>query len=193
MNWMPAVIEESSLGAREIPLFTKLLSNRKIFISGEITEELANNFVSEMLFLTNEKEPIDIYINSYGGIVQAGLTIYDTIRACDIPINIYCTGCAYSMAAIILAGGQKGRRYLLPHAKIMIHEPLIQGGIGGSASSIEKVSESIVATRGILNKILSESCGKSLKEINKATAFNNYMGAAAAITFGLADEIRNII
>ncbi len=194
-HWIPTIEEESYNGIREVQLKTKHLTNRKLFLSGEITEEMANDFVSEMLYLVDSKEPVDIYINSPGGSVNAGLVIYDTLQACadKFEINMYCTGMAASMAALILAGGPKGHRYILPHSKCMIHEPLIAGGMGGSATSIKKTAESILETKAITNAILAMHTGKTIKEINKATSFDNFMDAEAAIAFGLCDEIRNVL
>jgi ATP-dependent Clp protease protease subunit len=193
-RWDPTFIEESSSGMHAIPLRTKHFTDRKLFIIGEVTDEMANDFVSEFLYLAQSDEPIDIYINSPGGSVDAGLVIYDVIQACKdkVTINMYCIGMAASMGAVILAGGQKGHRYILPHSSVMIHEPLISGGMGGSASSIKKTADSILETKAIINGILSEHTGKTLKEINKATSFDNYMNAEEAIKFGLCDEIRNI-
>lgn len=193
-QWSPSVEEESCNGTREVNLQTKHFTNRKIFLTGEVNEEMANAFVSELLYLIRTNEPIDIYINSPGGSVNAGLVIYDVIQACEnkVPIHMYCIGMAASMAAVILAGGQKGRRYILPHSKIMIHEPLIHGGIGGSATSIQKTAESIMETKAITNGILAKHTGKTIEEIDEATAFDNFFNAEQALEFGLCDEIRNI-
>lgn len=190
--WIPAIEEETCAGIREIALMTKHFKDRKIFISGEITSGMADDFVSKMLFLSKENEPVDIYINSPGGEVNAGLVMYDIIQACKFPINMYCTGLAASMAAVLLAGGQEGRRFILPHSKVMIHEPLISGGLGGSATTIEKTAQSILETKAITNGILAKHTHKSIKEINKATAYDNYMNADDAIAFGMCDEIKNI-
>lgn len=191
-HWIPCIEEESANGYREMNLLTKHLGNRKLFITGEVTSQMANDFVSQLLYLGQSYEPVDIYLNSPGGSVNAGLVIYDVIQACQFPINIYCIGMAASMGAVILAGGQKGRRYILPHSKVMIHEPLIAGGMGGSASSIKKTAESILETKNITNGILAKHTGKNMEEIDEATAFDNYMNAEEAVSFGLADEIRNI-
>lgn len=186
----PSIEVESVHGVREVSLDTRHLMNRRIFINGEINDESANDFLSQMLYLEQESNnPITIYINSPGGSVNAGLVIYDCIQASNLEINIICAGTAASMAAILLAGGQKGRRYILQHSKVMIHEPLLAGGVGGSATSIKNISDSILETREIVNKILAKHTGKSLKEINKATSFDNYMNAEEAIKFGLCDEI----
>lgn len=186
----PTIEVESAHGVREVSLDTRHLMNRRVFINGEINDESANDFLSQMLYLQQESsDPITIYINSPGGSVNAGLVIYDCIQSSELEINIICAGMAASMAAIILAGGQKGHRFILPHSKVMIHEPLISHGVGGSATSIKNISDSIIETRELVNKILAEHTGKSVKEINKATSFDNYMNAEEAIEFGLCDKI----
>ncbi|MCR4611819.1 MAG: ATP-dependent Clp protease proteolytic subunit [Lachnospiraceae bacterium] len=194
-SWTPTIEVETSRGNREINLKTKHLGNGKIFLTGEITDETANDFVSEFLYLVSEGKSIDIYLNSPGGSVNAGLVIYDMIQSAisKVDINIYCIGRAASMGAVILAGGPKGKRYIMPHSEVMIHEPLMKGGAGGSATSIKNTAESILKTKSIINGILAEHTGKTDEEIDKATAFDNYMTAKEAIEFGLCDEIRNPI
>lgn len=194
-DWNPTIFEETCNGVREVQLMSKHLTNRKLFLTGEITEETSNKFVSELLYLAESDEPIDIYLNTTGGSVNAGLVIYDVIQALEgkVPVNIYCIGMAFSMGAIILAGGQKGRRFILPHSKCMIHEPLIAGGLGGSASSIKKTADDILETKSITNGVLVKHTGKSMEEIDKATSFDNFMNAEEAVEFGLCDEIRNIV
>lgn len=188
--WTPSIEVETAHGVREVSLETRHLMNRCIFLTGEITSEMANDFLSEYLYLIQESnDPITIYINSHGGEVNAGLMIYDIIQSSKVKIDIICTGIAASMAAVLLAGGQKGRRYILPHSKTMIHEPLLANGVGGSATSIKNISESILETREITNSILAKHTGKSLEEINEATSFDNYMNAEEAIKFGLCDKI----
>ena len=186
----PFIEVESANGIREVSLNTRHLMSRRIFIKEEITDETANDFISQMLYLEQEsREPITIYINSPGGSVNAGLVIYDCIQSSELEINIICAGIAASMAAILLAGGQKGRRYILPHSKVMIHEPLLSGGVGGSATSIKNISDSILETRNIVNNILVKHTGKSREEIDKATSYDNHMNAKEAIEFGICDEI----
>lgn len=186
----PTIEVESAHGVREVSLETRHLMNRRIFIQGEINDESANDFLSQMLYLEQEsKEPITIYINSPGGSVNAGLVIYDCIQSSELKIDIVCAGMAASMAAILLAGGQKGNRYIFPHSKVMIHEPLLSHGVGGSATSIKNISDSIIETRELVNKILASHTGKSLEEIGKATSFDNYMNAEEAIEFGICDQI----
>ena len=193
--WNPSIEVESSNGVRSVDLLTRLLSERRIFLNGDVTDEMANDFVAEMLHLAQTREPVNIYLNTRGGSVDAGLIIYDVIQACKdrVEINIYCTGMAASMGAVILAGGQKGRRFILPHSRCMIHEPLISGGFGGSASSIKKTSDSILETKNILNGILAKHTGRSLKEIDEATSYDNYLNAKEAVEFGLADAISYVL
>lgn len=188
--WIPSIEVESVHGTREVSLSTRHLMNRNIFLNGEITAELADAFLAEFLYLEQESdEPVNIYINSPGGEVDAGLMIYDTIQGSSLKINMLCTGMAASMAAVLLAGGQKGRRYIMEHSRVMIHEPLLSRGVGGSATSIRNISESIIKTRDIINGILAEHTGKSIEEINEATLYDHYMNAAEAIEFGLCDSI----
>lgn len=191
-RWIPTVLQESSQGLREVDLKTMHFTDRKVFLSGEVTDEMAVDFTTEMLWLAKENRPIDVYVNTPGGSVTAGLVIYDVIQSLEgkVPINMYCIGMAASMGAVILAGGQKGRRFILPHSSCMIHEPLIPGGVGGSASSIKKTSESILETKSIIVEILAKHTGKSRKEIDKAISFDNYMNAEEAVKFGICDEIR---
>lgn len=186
----PSIEVESANGIREVSLSTRHLSNRKIFLNGSIDSNTANNLLSQFLYLENEPDKeVDLYINSPGGEVNAGLMIYDILQGTKIPVNIICTGIAASMAAVILAGGKKGRRFILPHSKTMIHEPLIVNGVGGSATSIKNISESILETKSICNEILSKHTGKSIEEIDKATSFDNFMNAKESVEFGICDKI----
>ena len=188
--FIPSIEVESAQGIREISLSTRHLMNGDLFLSGEINEEMANAFLSQILYLEkNADQPVTIYINSPGGSVNAGLLIYDVLKESNLTIHMVCTGMAASMAAILLAGGQKGRRYILPHSKVMIHEPLIEGGIGGSASSIKNISDSILQTRELTNRILAKHTGKSIEEIDEATKFDHYMNAEEAVAFGICDRI----
>ena len=188
--WTPTIEKESSRGIREICIQTSLLAKRKIFLNGSIDAEKANEVLMQLMYLVSESdEPIDIYINSGGGEVTAGLLIYDAIQAIKSPVNMYCTGIAASMAAIILSGGQKGRRYILPHSKTMIHEPLIPGGLGGSASSIKSIADSILETKAITNGILAKHTGRNIREINAATNHDCYMNAEESVAFGICDKV----
>ena len=192
--WIPSVEVETNAGVREVALATKHFTNRKIFLTGEINAESVNRWVSQLMYLCDSSdEEINLYINSGGGEVNAGLVLYDVIQRMKVPVNMYCMGMAASMAAVILAGGQKGRRYILPHSKTMIHEPLIRDGVGGSATSIRNLSESILETRELLNTLLAKHTGKTMKEINKATSHDHYMNAQESIAFGICDEIKSIM
>ena len=184
-------IVKSSHGITLVPVSSKLLAERKIFIEGEITSESACEVVRSIMLLVKEdsNKPIDIYINSPGGEVNAGLMIYDTLKGIKTEINLHCIGMAASMAAIILAGGQKGHRFILPHSKTMIHEPLISGGVGGSATSIQRTAESIMETKRLTVELLAKDTGKKEKDIEAAVAFDNYMNAKETIAFGICDSI----
>lgn len=190
ISWTPSVEVQSHAGIREVNIYTKHLMNRRVFLTGTIEREMANDIVAQLMYLQDiSDEPIHIYINSGGGEVNAGLFIYDVLQTMKVPVNIYCTGIAASMAAILLAGGQPGRRFILPHSQVMIHEPLISNGVEGSATSIRNISDSILETRAITNGILAKHTGKSLEEIDKSTAFDNYMNAQKAVEFGICDKI----
>lgn len=194
MSWIPSIEVESSHGTREVSLATRHLMQGNIFLNGEIDDVMSDNFLSQMLYFEEYRtKPVNIYINSHGGRIDAGLMIYDVIQGSKFDINMICAGNAASMAAWLLAGGQKGRRYILKHSKVMIHEPLIANGVGGSASSIKNISESILETRDIVNGILSKHTGKTLEEINEATKFDNYMNAEEAVEFGICDKIAESI
>lgn len=192
MIWTPAVSEESVYGTREILLQTKHLTNGIIFLTGSITDETANQFISEMLYLNKEKKPVTVYINSQGGSVTAGLSIYDTLQSYEGEVNLYCYGLAASMAAIILASGKQGHRFMTHHAKTMIHEPALANKIGGSASNIEETAKSMLETKELLNGILAKHTGRTKEEIEEATRFDNFMNAEKSIQFGLCDEIRSV-
>ncbi len=192
-NMIPgfAFFEDAS-GVRETRLSTLLLSRGYIQLYGTITAETLSKIEPTMIYLAEQKLAPKFLINSGGGEVTAGLGIYDMIQAFPYDVDIYCTGTAASMAAVLLAGGKPGHRFILPHSKVMIHEPLIAGGMGGSASTIEKTAKSILSTRDTLNGIIAKHTGKTLKEVNKATETDNWMTAEEAIKFGICDEIRNI-
>lgn len=187
---MPSIERESTNGVQQIPLITDLFTSRKIFLFGEIDEAMVRSFTMQLMsLLEDERSEINIYINSNGGEVNSGLAIYDLIQSCKAPVNLYCIGMAASMGALIFASGKKGHRFILPHSKVMIHEPLIPYGVGGSASSIKSTADSILQTKELLNGILAKHSGKTIKEINKSTDHDNFMTAEEAIAFGLCDRI----
>lgn len=187
------IIKKTNSGLQSLPIDAMLMSQRKIFLCGEITQESANIFLKQLIYLETEgsDDPIDILITSSGGDVDSGLALHDQIKGmAGIPINMYCIGLAASMAAIILAGGQKGRRFILPHSKVMLHEPHLAGrGITGSATSIQQTAESIMLTKRVMSEILAEDCGRSLREISSAISYDHYLNANEAIKFGIVDDI----
>ena len=182
---------ETAKGLQTVSLETRLFMRRRIFLTGEIDMNMANDFVRQMMYLDREGEEIRIYLNSCGGEVDAGLVIYDVLQAAESSVSICCVGRAFSMAAILLSAAPKGQRLILPHSKVMIHEPLIPGGIGGSASSIRKVSDSIMETRELTINLLAKHTGRGREELEKALSYDNYMNAEEAVAFGLCDRIIN--
>ncbi len=186
-----ALYEDSS-GVSEHRLSTLHLADGRVFIRGDITPDTAVRFSSSLLYLAKEKIPVRIYINSGGGEINSGLIMYDAIQDYPGDLEIYCIGRAASMAAVLLAGGRKGKRYILPHSQVMIHEPLIASGYGGSASTIEKTARSILDVRDMLNGIIAEHSGHTLGEVNKATETNCWMTAKEAVEFGICDKIRSM-
>lgn len=185
----PSYVYKGARGNTVIPLDSELLSERIILIDDTITSQTAVDFYKSMRFLAKTDEPIKVVICSGGGEVIAGQAIYDLMQGVKNEVHTYCIGRAASMAAVLLAAGTKGHRYILPHSEVMIHEVLIGGGVGGSATSISKISESINKTRDVMNDILAKHTGKTIEEINEATSFDNYMTAQQAVEFGICDKI----
>lgn len=183
---------KSSNGITLIPLETRLLAERKIFVEGDINHETACEFAKKIILLSKEdgQKPIDVLINSPGGEISAGMLMYDIIQSCRTPIRMFCMGMAYSMGALLFASGNHGR-YMLPHSELMLHEPLLGNRVGGNASSIRSISESLMDTRRRINQILAKHTGKTEKEIEEATGFDHYFTPEEAITFGLADKTFN--
>lgn len=181
---------KSSNGITLIPMDTRLLADRKIFVEGEINQEKACSFAKQILLLCKEdgSKPIDVLINSPGGEISSGLLMYDCIQSCKTPIRMYCMGIAYSMAALLFASGNHGR-YMFPHSELMLHEPLLGSQVGGNASSIRSISDSLMETRNKVNQILAKHTGKLVKEIEEATSFDHYYSPEESVSFGLADEI----
>lgn len=186
---VPYVVEKTSGGERSYDIFSRLLKDRIIFIGDEITDATASVVVAQLLFLESEDpdKDIHIYINSPGGSVTAGMAIYDTMKYIKPDVSTICVGMAASMGAFLLAAGTKGKRYALPNAEIMIHQPL--GGAKGQASDVKIHAEFLLKTRDKLNKILSENTGKPLEVIEKDTDRDNFMIAEDAKAYGLIDEI----
>ena len=187
----PIIETESYHGSREITLQARFLKESRVFLVGEINAQSAIAVTQQLMYLENEKttDRIKLYINSPGGEITSGLMIYDILQSMTKPVDIYCLGMAASMGAVLLAAGKKGHRHILPHSRTMIHEPLIPGNIGGSATSIQHLSESILGTKKLLNDLLARHTGKSVEEINAATSYDNYMNAEESVAFGLCDDI----
>ena len=183
------VVEQTSRGERSYDIYSRLLKDRIIFLSGEITDQVADLVVAQLLFLESEgpDKDVSIYINSPGGSVSAGLAIYDTMQYIKSPVSTICVGRAASMGAFLLAAGEKGKRYALPNADIMIHQPL--GGTQGQASDIRIQAEKILQTRELLNKILAERTGQDLERISLDTDRDYYMSASQAVDYGLIDKV----
>lgn len=181
---------KSSNGITIVPMDTRLLADRKIFVEGEINQEKACTFIKQVLLLCKEDErkAIDVLIQSPGGEISSGLLMYDCIQSCKTPIRMFCMGTAYSMGALLFASGNHGR-YLLPHSELMLHEPLLGSRVGGNASSIRSISDSLMETRNKMNQILAKHTGKTVKEIEEATCFDHYFSPEESVSFGLADEI----
>lgn len=186
----PTIEIESFQGSQEIHLESRLLKEQRLFLYGEITQDSANILVQQLIWMEAESnpDPIKLYINSPGGEITSGLLIYDVLQAIPKDIEMYCTGMAASMAAVILASGKKGHRHILPHSYTMIHEPQISS-IGGSATSVKHLFESIMNKKTLVNEILAKHVGKTLEEINKATSYDNYMTAEESVMFGICDDV----
>ena len=186
---VPMVVDQTSSGERSYDIYSRLLEDRIIFISGEINTEMANMVIAQLLFLEakNNTKDISLYINSPGGEVDAGLAIYDTMNFIKSKVNVICVGMAASMAALLLSSGEKGKRFALPHSRIMIHQPL--GGAQGQASDIKIQAEQILKIRDVLNGILSKNTGKSIEDIEKDTDRDNYLTPEEAVEYGLIDEV----
>jgi len=189
MSLIPIVIEKTPQGERAYDIYSRLLKDRIIMLNGEITDETSSVIVSQLLFLESEDPEKDIflYINSPGGVVTAGLAIYDTMQYIKCDINTICIGSAASMGALLLASGTKGKRYSLPHSRIMIHQPI--GGITGQATEIEIHAKEILRLKKLLNEILAKHTGKRLKTIEKDTERDYFMSAKEALDYGIIDKI----
>ena len=188
MNLVPMVVEKEFNGERSYDIFSRLLKDRIVFISGEIDDNLANRVIAELLYLDSVgNEDINIYINSPGGSVSAGMAIYDTMNFLSSDVSTTCLGIAASMAAFLLSSGKKGKRYILPNADVMIHQPL--GGAQGQATDIKIASDRIIDLRKRLNRILSKNTSQSLKKIEKDTERDNYLSAKESLEYGLVDKI----
>jgi ATP-dependent Clp protease protease subunit len=186
---VPYVVEQTGRGERSYDIYSRLLKDRIVFMGGTVTDDLANLVTAQLLFLESEdpEREINMYINSPGGSVTAGLAIYDTMQFVKPPVSTLCVGQASSMGALLLAAGAKGRRYALPHSRILIHQ--VSGGFEGQASDIEIHAREALRLREILNEILARHTGQNIKKVEKDTDRDNFMSAAQAVEYGLIDEV----
>ncbi|MBS6480712.1 MAG: ATP-dependent Clp endopeptidase proteolytic subunit ClpP [Dialister sp.] len=189
MSYVPIVIEQTTRGEKSYDIYSRLLKDRIVFLDGEINDQVANIVVAQLLFLEaeNSDKDIHLYINSPGGVVTAGLAIYDTMQYIKPDVSTICIGSCASMAAVLLTAGAKGKRYALPHANVMIHQPL--GGVRGQATDIEIHAKEILRLREELNHILASHSGQSIETIQEDTERDNFMTAKAALEYGLVDKI----
>ena len=186
---VPMVVEQTSRGERAYDIYSRLLKERVIFLTGQVEDHMANLIVAQLLFLESENpdKDVHIYINSPGGVVTAGLAIYDTMQFIKPDVSTMCIGQAASMGALLLAGGAEGKRYCLPHSRVMIHQPL--GGFQGQASDIDIHAKEILAVRERLNKILSKHTGQPMERIQADTDRDNFMSGQDAVEYGLIDAV----
>ena len=186
---IPMVVEKTSGGERAYDIYSRLLKDRIVFVGGEIDDDMANAIVAQLLFLQAQdpKREVSMYINSPGGSVTAGLAILDTMKMVKCPVATYCVGQAASMGAVLLAAGEKGRRYVLPHARIMVHQPW--GGAQGKASDIEITAREILRLKEMLNGILAEAAGKTLEAVTNDTDRDHFMSAEEAKSWGIVDKV----
>ena len=189
LNLVPIVVEQSSRGERSYDIYSRLLKERVVFLVGQVDDHVANVIVAQLLFLESENPDKDIsfYINSPGGSVTAGMAIYDTMQFINCDVSTMCIGQAASMGALLLTGGAQGKRYCLPHSRMMIHQPL--GGVQGQASDIEIHAKEILQVRGRLNKILANHTGQSLETIARDTDRDNFLSGAESVEYGLIDKV----
>lgn len=188
MNLIPTVIEKSNLGERAYDIYSRLLKDRIIILSGEINDSLSNSIVAQLLYLDGiNHDDICVYINSPGGSITAGMAIYDTMNFIDSNVSTICIGMAASMAAFLLSSGEKGKRFCLENAEVMIHQPL--GGAQGQATEIKIAAERILKLKKKLNKILSDNTGKSLDKIENDTERDYFMDSNEAFEYGIVDKV----
>ncbi|MDD2295996.1 MAG: ATP-dependent Clp endopeptidase proteolytic subunit ClpP [Eubacteriales bacterium] len=189
MSLIPMVVEQTSRGERSYDIYSRLLKDRIVFIGEEINDDTASLVVAQLLFLASEdpEKDINLYINSPGGVITAGLAIYDTMQYIQPDVSTICVGMAASMAAFLLAAGEKGKRFALPNAEVMIHQPL--GGMRGQAEDMRIHTEHILRTREKLNRILSDRTGQPLDKIAEDTDRDNFLDAEQAMAYGLIDKV----
>jgi ATP-dependent Clp protease protease subunit len=186
---VPFVVEQTGRGERSYDIYSRLLKDRIVFLGGQINDEVSNLITAQLLFLESEdpEREINMYINSPGGSVTAGLAIYDTMQFVKPPVSTLCVGQASSMGAVLLAAGSKGKRYALPHARIMIHQ--LSGGFEGQAADIDIQAREALRLRDVLNLILAQHTGQNLKKLEKDTDRDNFLSAQQAVEYGLIDEV----
>lgn len=188
MSLIPSVIEKTKNGERAYDIYSRLLKDRIIFISGEINDDVSNAIIGQLLFLDSKShDDISLYINSPGGSISAGMAIYDTMNFIKSDVSTICVGMAASMASVLLASGKKKKRFILPNSEVMIHQPL--GGVSGQATEIKIVADRILYLRNKLNKILSEKTGQDIKIIEQDTERDHYLSAEEALKYGIVDKI----
>lgn len=188
MSLVPVVVDKDGSGERSYDIFSRLLKNRIILLSGEIDDVLSNSIVAQLLYLDSlNNDDISLYINSPGGSITSGMAIYDTMNFLKSDVSTICIGMAASMAAFLLSAGEKGKRYILPNAEVMIHQPL--GGAQGQATEIKIAAERILKLKDKLNKILSKNTGQDLKVIEGDTERDNFMDSEQALKYGIIDKV----
>ena len=186
---IPIVVEQTGRGERSYDIYSRLLKDRIVFIGGEIEDQMANTIIAQLLFLQNENADADIsvYINSPGGLITSGLAVYDVMQFVGCGVQTYCLGQAASMAALLLAGGTKGKRFVLPNSRILIHQPM--GGARGTATDISIQAEEILRLRARLNQILAHHTGQPVQKIEEDVDRDRFLGADEAVAYGLADQV----
>ena len=189
LSYVPIVVEQSGRGERAFDIYSRLLRDRIVFLTGEINDQVANTVMAQLLFLDSENNDREahLYVNSGGGLVTSGLAIYDTMRHVRCPVSTTCVGQACSMAALLLAAGDRGKRRILPNGRVMIHQPL--GGFSGQATDIEIHAREILEMKERLNGILSELTGQKVKKVAADTERDHFLSAEEAVAYGLADEV----
>lgn len=187
--WIPTVIEKTGRGERAYDIYSRLLEDRIVFVGTPITDTVANIVIAQLLFLQkeNKNQEISLYINSPGGYVSDGLAIYDTMQFISCDIATYCIGQAMSMGALLLAAGAQGKRFVLPHARVMLHQP--SGGVGGTAADIERHAEEILKLRNEMNEIFAKHTGQPLERIEEDSDRDFFLSAPEAKAYGLVDEV----
>ncbi len=191
LGLVPMVVEQSARGERAYDIYSRLLKERIIFLVGPVTDETANLVVAQMLFLESENPDKDIYlyINSPGGSISAGLSLYDTMNFVKPDVSTLCLGQAASMGAFLLSAGAKGKRFALPHSRVMIHQPLISGGLSGQATDIEIYTKELLKSKQLMNELMAQHSGRTVEELERDTDRDNFMSAQQACEYGLIDQV----